>query len=125
MPDQENVPVEDPAQGPPDLSSEIASSLASVWARYTGARPTGCEVEVADGVVRWRLPEGLADLRTGIEAPPENDATPQTMSGYRRATSAAVAKVTHRRVSAHISKEDKDTGAGTETFILEAITKKY
>lgn len=125
MPDQGNAPVDELADAPPDLSSEIASSLASVWARYVGARPTGCVVEIDDGVVRWHLPEGLADLRTGIEAPVESDAAPQTMTGYRRATSAAVSKVTHRRVSAHISREDKETGASTETFILEAITKKY
>ena len=124
MPGQDTAPA-DLALAPPDLSSEIASSLASVWARYTGARPTGCEVEIDEGVVRWRLPEGLSDLRTGLDAPLEGDAAPRTMTGYRRATSAAVSKVTHRRVSAHISKEDKQTGAGTETFILEAITKKY
>jgi len=77
-------------------------------------------------VIRWTLPDGLVEVPAGGDEPEAgSDAAPLTLSGFHRATSAAVSKITHRRVSARISKEDRETGAGTETFILEAITKKY
>ncbi len=129
MPDQDIAQATEtaPASHANEISDEIASSLASVWARYAGARPTGCAVEVEGDVVRWRLPEGLDALNDGLSASTEPDADgPElTLTGYKRATDSAVSKVTHRRVSARMSKQDKDTGAATETFILEAITKRY
>jgi hypothetical protein len=125
MPGQSEVPADDSTQPPPlELSDEIASSLGSVWARYTGARPKDSAVEVDGRVVRWELPGGTEDLTTGLAATDENGDA-RTMTGFRRATFAAVTKVTHRKVAAHTSKQDKKTGATSETFILEAITKKY
>lgn len=113
------------ATGSHDLSDELASSLASVWARFAGARPVGCEVDFDGRVVRWTHPDGLEGLTKAIEDIAEPADPPLTMTGYRRATSSAVAKVTHRRVSARMSKEDKATGAATETFILEALSRRY
>ncbi len=127
MADQDAAPVLDAVPSTPqsELTDEIASSLASVWARYAGARPVGCALEFDGRVVRWTLPGGLEDLTSGVDASVEGEGPPLTMMGYRRATSGAVSKATHRRVSARMSKQDKKTGATTETFILEAITKKY
>lgn len=127
MADQDPIPASDPAPATPadETSDELASSLASVWARYTGARPTGCALDFDGRVVRWTLPDGLEALTEGIDAGGEAGAPPLTLTGYRRATSTAVTKVTHRRVSARMCKEDKATGAATETFILEALTRKY
>jgi hypothetical protein len=125
MAGQSQVPADD-AQPEPErgLSDEIAASLASVFARYTGARPEESDVEVDGRVIRWRLPGGTEALQSSL-ATPDEDGKVRTLSGYRRATSAAVTKATHRRMAAHMSKEDKKTGATTETFILEQITKKY
>ena len=96
-----------------------------MWARYAGARPADTALEFDGRVIRWTLPEGLTAVTTGVDASVEGEGPALTMTGYRRATSSAVTKVTHRRVSAQMSKEDKKTGVTTETFILEAITKKY
>jgi len=108
-----------------ELIGELASSLASVWARFAGARPVDPAIEFDGRVVRWTLPEGFDALNAGIETSGQEEGAPLTMTSYRRATCTAVTKTTHRRVSARMSKEDKDTGAATETFILEALTKKY
>lgn len=123
MADQNLSPAAD-AEGN-STADEIAASLASVWARYVGSRPDSAAVEFDGRVVRWTLPDGTGDLEAGLASPPENGAAQRTMTGYRRATSAAVTQVTHRPVSARISKQDKKTGSTTETFILEAITKKF
>ncbi len=127
MTDQDATTAPDAVPSTPasELSDEIASSLASVWARFAGARPVDTALEFDGRVVRWTLPAGLDALNEGIGASGEDGGEPRTMIGYRRATSGAVSKATHRRVSARMSKQDKKTGATTETFILEAITKKY
>jgi hypothetical protein len=128
MPDQQEVAAPAAPSAQDMLSSEIGASLASVWARYAGARPSSSEVDVDAGVVRWILPGGIEELQKGCDAGNEDRDPGQperTMAGYRRETSAVVAKATRRRVSARLSKNDKKTGATTETFILEALTKKY
>lgn len=121
MPDQEN-------QQAPDLSTEIGGALSSVWARYVGARPSSSEVNLDDGVVRWILPGGTGAFEKGMAAG-DSEREPgdpvRTVASYERDTSAVVAKATHRRVRARMSKHDKKTGIATETFVLEATTKKY
>ena len=110
----------------PDLSATIGSSLASVWARYVGARPAQAETQLKGSVVRWVLADGTSQFEQGMAAQPE-DGTPapdRTMSGYKRETAAAVAKATSRRVVAMISKHDTKTGVATETFILETRPKQ-
>ena len=110
------------------LDTEIASSLASVWARYVGARPADSEMEFDGKVVRWVIADGTAAFAEGMAAEAEEGAPPRperTMTGYKRDTAAAVAKATHRRVVAVISKHDKKTDIVRETFILDSPRKKY
>lgn len=109
---------------PTDLSTELGASLASVWARYVGARPSEAEIQLDGNVVRWILPGGTEELESGLDADGEARDPALTLTGYKRETSAAVSKVTHRRVSARISKLDKTTGGATETFILDAVRQK-
>jgi hypothetical protein len=119
MPDQSPAVPE-----PSDLSSEIEASLASIWARHSGGgRPSGAVVAVESGVVRWTLPNGLAELEEGLATTAEADeaesrAPVRTTHSYKRETSAAVARATGRKVNARVSKLDKKTGVATESFIL-------
>ncbi len=125
MPDQTDQQEAAPL---PTLSTEVGASLASVWARYVGARPANAQTEVDGNVVRWTLAGVTNELEEGLAAAGE-DADPgrpvRTMTGYRRELSAAVAKATHRRVSASISKQDVKAGSATETFVLERQFKKH
>lgn len=126
MPDHTDVPSAEDA--PSDLSTEIGNSLASVWARYVGARPSNAETQLDGGVVRWVLADGTSEFAEGISVEGEDgeELTPKRkMSRYKRDTSAAVAKITHRKVVAMISKHDAKTGIARETFILEVAPKKY
>jgi hypothetical protein len=124
LPDQQEIA---PVAPPPDVSDEIGASLASVWARYVGARPTEAKIEVEVGVVRWILVDGAGEFERGLKSTNEGreGAGPEfTITGFRRETSAAVSRATHNRVVARMSKSDKNTGVATETFILDAIRKK-
>jgi hypothetical protein len=47
------------------------------------------------------------------------------MAGYKRDTSAVVARITHSRVAAMISKHDTKTGVATEVFVLDRGPRKY
>ena len=120
-----------PEQEPPptnELSSEIGASLASVWARYVGARPTESTVDVEAGVVRWTLPGGTDEFEKGmaaVESERGPDQPERTLAGYERETSSVVAKATHRRVTARMRNHDAKTGVATETFILDPVQKKY
>jgi hypothetical protein len=135
VPDQSQAPTEahPPAQETPPsaqetLSEEISASLSSVWARYAGSRPADARVVIEGTVVRWTLPEGKADLETGMNATNEGlDAgqPAKTLPGYERETSAVVSRATRCPVRARITKQNAQTGAATETFILEAPTRKY
>jgi hypothetical protein len=111
---------------PPTLSSEIGASLASVWARYVGLRPVGAETVIDGNVVRWTLSDGAGKLDASIAASaddPDADA-PKRIGTFKRDIGAAVARTTHRRVTAQISKQDTKTGTATETFILEGPHRK-
>lgn len=122
MPDQ---PTAEPSPGSAQaLSTEIGGSLASVWARYVGARPTGAETQLEDRVVRWILAGGTSEFEAGMNAEPADGERPlpvRTMTGYKRESTAAVAKATRRKVVAMISDHNAKTGVATETFILDRL----
>jgi hypothetical protein len=126
--DQPEAPTEALQSPQATLSQELNASLASVWARYAGSRPADASVIIDGSVVRWTLPGGKAELESGMSE--TNDALEpgqptRTLHGYVRETSAAVSRATRCPVRARISKQDKVTGAASETFILEAPTRKY
>lgn len=106
------------------VSAEIGSSLASVWARYVGARPSASETQVESGVVRWVLPNGTLEFETAMNADAA-DQPRRTMAGYKRETSEVVARITHSRVAAMISKHDAKTGIATEVFVLDRGPRRY
>ena len=125
MPGQQDL--DESAEPATDVATEIGSSLASVWARYFGARPSTAETEFEGDVVRWILVNGTSVFEAGMSAATaEGESQPvRTVRGYERDTSAAVAKATHRRVMAMISDRDAKTGIVTETFILERPVRRY
>ena len=111
-----------------DLSAKIGRSLASVWARYVGARPPAATLELDNGVVRWVLDGGTSEFDEAMAAGFDTDdsaTSPRTFEGYKRETSVAVAKATGSRVVAMISRHDQKTGIASETFILRTESKRY
>jgi len=114
----------------PDLGVEIGRSLASVWARYAGARPGEATTEIDTDVVRWIMPDAAGELKKGMSEvaeaaePPAQGKRAPTVAGYEREISSVVARATHRRVVALIRKDNAKTGVASQVFILERVRAK-
>jgi hypothetical protein len=118
------------------LQAAINDSMAVVWRRYIGRRPTdvstvvsGSRVECVLGDVVEQFAQNI-DGGSGRETDGASDGeTPDVAEGltttrYRRDAAAAVAKLTRRRVVAVISKHNESTDAATEIFILDAPARQ-
>jgi hypothetical protein len=103
------------------ISNEIERSVGSIWERRGGTRAGSISAEVSRDSIRCTIEGG-----DKAEAADEEAAVGGTDSNaYRHEASAAVARITHRTVSAYIGKTDKKTGVATQTFILERIRTKF
>ena len=100
----------------PELRSEIAQAMGSIWQRRAGVRPSAVNIEVDGDVIRCLIEEGDADDPKASE-PAEGNSTESNTC--RHEVTAAVARITHRNVSALIAKRDAKTGVATQTLILE------
>jgi len=110
----------------PGLTAEINSSLSAVWGRYATVRPKGAETEISDNVVRCTFTDSVKSFEQGMseDADAGENGHGRTVTTYERDASAAVAKATHRRVLAFISKHDEKTDAATEVFILDSAPQR-
>jgi hypothetical protein len=117
------------AEAPVDttVSTEIARSVGSIWQRRAGTRPANVSTEIKGDSIRCVIEEGEpSDEELADAANEEIPALGGTdTNAYRHEASAAVARITHRTVSAFIAKRDKQTGLATQTFILERNRTKY
>jgi hypothetical protein len=105
---------------------EIARSLGSVWQRFSGQRPKSTNVEIEKDVVRCVIEENSPEalLEEDGESTVDADASPDSRRFDYNAT-AAVTRVTGRRVVAFIPKRDKKNMTSTQTFILDRPRQKF
>jgi hypothetical protein len=107
-------------------SQEIARSLGSVWQRFSGQRPRSTNVEVDKDVIRCVIEEGPPEERVAED--PESSADANLSLDSRRFNydaTAAITRVTGRRVIAFIPKRDKKTQTSTQTFILDRPRARF
>lgn len=109
----------------PTLTAELTTSLASLWTRYAGKRPTSGRTEIHGNVVTYVLADSVGDFNRNMIAPQTR--TRDTVRGvgkltpaaYKRDAVAAVVGVTRQRVASFVSSHDRDTDVATEVFTLE------
>lgn len=102
-------------------SQEIARSLGLVWQRFSGQRPRSTNVEIDKDVIRCVIEEGPPEEARVAEDPESSGDANLSLDSQRfnyNAT-AAITRVTGRRVIAFIPKRDKRTQTSTQTFILD------
>jgi uncharacterized protein YbcI len=108
---------------PAGLPAEISDSLAIVWKRYAGRRPTDVETVVSGSRIACVLRESVRGFDQAMAEGEDDggtDPTPaRTLAGYKRDAVEAVARVTRRRVMAFVSDHNADTDVAKEVFILE------
>jgi hypothetical protein len=105
-------------------SGEIARSLGSVWQRFSGQRPKSTRVELHGDVVRCVIEEHTADSDSteDTEAPDDPRLSP---AGLKYNATAAITRITGRRVIAFIPKRDKKADIYTQTFLLDQPRQRF
>jgi hypothetical protein len=109
--------------GTDTASDEIARSLGSVWLRYSGQRPRSTKVEMRKDAVTCVIEE-RADTPAD-EASEEADDARLSPAGLQHNATAAIARITGRRVIAFIAKRDKKAEVSTQTFLLDQPLPRY
>jgi len=109
--------------GRPGLPAEISNSLAMVWKRYAGRRPTDVETVVNGTKVACVLRDsvkGFDHALTPGQVGDDGEPLPvRTISGYKQEAIEAVAKATRQRVVAFVSNHDAESDVAKEVFILD------
>jgi hypothetical protein len=126
MPEAQVQPSDTDGPAGNTASEEIARSLGSVWQRFSGQRPKSTNVEIEKDVVRCVIEENSPEalLEEDGESTVEADASPDSRRFDYNAT-AAVTRVTGRKVIAFIPKRDKKKMTSTQTFILDRPRQKF
>jgi len=106
--------VEEPTRD--STSDELARSLGSAWQRFSGQRPKSTNVEIEKDVVRCVIEESTT--ASGADEDGSDDASHDSRRLDSDAT-AAVVRVTGRRVIALIPKHDEKAQTYTQRFILD------
>jgi hypothetical protein len=117
----EPAPDEDRVRGG-ESSNQIARSLGSIWGAFSGQRPKSTTVEIGRDVVTCVIEEGTEDARPDDD---ESSASPLSPIRFEYKATAAVTKVTGRRVVAFIPKRDKTTDVSTQTFVLDRPPERF
>jgi uncharacterized protein YbcI len=114
----------DPGVGPQSgLPAEIGNSLAMVWRRYVGRRPSSVETTVNGTRVACLVRDSVHDFDVAmtageVDAEGTSPAIP-TVAGYEREAIKAVANVTRRRVVAFVSDHNAKSDTAKEVFLLD------
>jgi uncharacterized protein YbcI len=109
--------------GFPVLSADLSESLALLWTRYAGKRPTSARTDIRGNVVTCVLVDAVGDFNRSMVAPQTHDTVggvgKLTPASYKREAIAAVVRLTRQRVRSFVSSHDRETDVATEVFTLE------
>jgi len=105
-------------------SGEIARTLGTIWSRFSGQRPKSTSVEIRQNSVKCVIQEGTPD--TEADEDEEGPDDPRlSAAGLKQNATAAITRITGRRVLAFIPKHNKETETSTQTFLLERPLRRF
>ena len=110
-------------QASSEVSEQLTRSLSSIWEQHTGARPSAVSLELSTDTVRFVMQDAVSTIGNGTHA---DDAEPGVVRSpdstrYKNEASAAVRRITRRRVRAFIPKRNQKTDVASDTYVLEPI----
>jgi hypothetical protein len=107
-------------------ADEIGRQLASLWQRFSGRRPKSTSVELNDNVVKCVIEESAPQAASDEDGEQVGDpALSPDSASFQHNASAAVTRVTHRKVRGFIPKHDRKNEVLTQTFVLERPPRRY
>jgi hypothetical protein len=104
-------------------SDEIARSLGTVWQRFSGQRPESTEVEMGKDAVTCVITETQESAADDGEEPRSD--LELSSAGLEYNATAAIVRITGRRVVAFIAKRDKGSQVCTQTFLLDRRRQRF
>jgi hypothetical protein len=121
MSDLQERRVDDQEPGVDAASDEIARSLGTVWQRFSGQRPESTKVQMGEDVVKCVIQE-RHEPEPDDEQPDDPRLSP---AGLKQSATAAIARITGRKVVAFIAKRDKSAQVSTQTFLLDRPRQRF
>jgi hypothetical protein len=105
-------------------SGEIARTLGTIWSRFSGQRPKSTSVEIRQNSIKCVIEEGTPN--TEADEDEEGSDDPRlSAAGLKQNATAAITRITGRRVMAFIPKRNKETETSTQTFLLERPLRRF
>ena len=105
-------------------SGEIARTLGTIWSRFSGQRPKSTSVEIRQNSVKCVIQEGTPDTEADEDEEGFDDPL-LSAAGLKQNATAAITRITGRRVLAFIPKRNKETETSTQTFLLERPLRRF
>jgi len=105
-------------------SGEIARTLGTIWSRFSGQRPKSTSVEIRQNSVKCVIEEGTPDTEADEDEEGLDDPR-LSAAGLKQNATAAITRITGRRVMAFIPKRNKETETSTQTFLLERPLRRF
>jgi len=105
-------------------SGEIARTLGTIWSRFSGQRPKSTSVEIRQNSVKCVIQEGTPDTEADEDEEGFDDPL-LSAAGLKQNATAAITRITGRRVLAFIPKHNKETETSTQTFLLERPLRRF
>ena len=105
-------------------SGEIARTLGTIWSRFSGQRPKSTSVEIRQNSVKCVIEEGTPDTEADEDQEGLDDPR-LSAAGLKQNATAAITRITGRRVLAFIPKRNKETETSTQTFLLERPLRRF
>lgn len=101
-----------------ELNSELTRALGTIWQRHAGGKPSATTTEISTSSIRFVLEGAVSGI--GSERAEEDDGTrsPNT-TRYRNEATAAVRRITGRKVTAFVPKRNAKTDVASDTYVLE------
>lgn len=105
-----------------ELASEISSTMAALWTRYSGAAPSSTQTEIREDEVTISTAGVVANFERRTAPDGGAETAPLTLASYEREAKATVGRLTHRRVLSIATGHDRASDVAIDVFSLEKAT---
>jgi hypothetical protein len=101
-----------------ELNSELTRTLGGIWQRHAGGKPSDTTTEISSNSIKFVLNDAVSGIGSERAEGDDGSRSPNT-TRYRNEATAAVRRITGRKVTAFVPKRDAKTDVASDTYVLE------